>query len=138
MTKEAVIKTRDVTFKGMPMVIICDNDHNFFDNYPGQAFPVWDDDNECVSWFETYHQQAPGANTDDYPLALCVTDYAQIQSMRVYADRSDIMKYLKNTKAIIGEDKYNCNLQVVSKVLRNSRPTPVDGRPDSWEKEIIK
>lgn len=137
MTKQNVVKFRDEIFKGLPMIVVCDNDHNFFDNYPGQSFPVWDDENECVTWFETYHQQAPGSNTDDYPLVLCVTEYAQIQSIRAYADRSDIMKYLRDTKADIGEDKHKCNIEIVSKVLRNSRPTLVDGRPVPWflEKE---
>ena len=120
MTKADVKWFRD-TFAGLPMVIICDNDHNFFDNYPGQCFPLWDDTNERVTFLQV-NIEDQGRSSADYPMTITCTEYEHIQIMKVLADRETIIDYINNNKAALGDDKSNYNLKLAGETFKNTRP----------------
>lgn len=121
MTKEQVVYLRDEVFKGQPFIVVLDNEHNFMDNYPGRCFPVWDDEREIVSFVES-NQESSGMASADYPCIIAYAAYDYIQSIRVLTDRESAMNYLKDSKAVIGQEKYDYNKSIVSRMSRNTRP----------------
>lgn len=120
MTKTDIQWFRE-TFKGKPMVIICDNEHNFFDNYPGQCFPVWDDENERVTFLQV-NIEDQGRSSVDFPMTISCTEYEHIQIMKVLASREDILKYIADNKGSLGEEKSAYNTKIAAETFRNTRP----------------
>lgn len=120
MTKEDIKWFRE-QFAGKPMVIICDNEHNFFDNYPGKAFPIWDDDNERVTFIQA-NIEDQGRSSADFPIVISCTEYEHIQIIKVLADRETTMKYISDNAGVLGQDKTNYNKKIVAETFKNTRP----------------
>lgn len=108
-------------YKGRPTLIICDNEHNFFDNFPGRCLPIWDDDLELVTFLESDHEFSGMANAD-FPYVEVVTPYACIQSFRVFTDRETIMGFLNDTKSKLGNDAYEYAKKNINILALNQRP----------------
>lgn len=108
-------------YKGQPVLIICDNEHNFFDNFPDKCLPIWNDDEEIVTFVET-NQETGGRDSVDYPFIVTVTAYSQIQSFRVYTDRVKIVDFLNDTKTENGNGAYEYAKDVINKSAPNARP----------------
>lgn len=120
MTKEQVQYFRN-KYKDQPVLIICDNEHNFFDNYPSYTLPIWDDDRELVTFMHT-NQETSGMASSDFPYVVSVTSYDFIQSFRVFTDREKINDYLSDLKAKRGAGAYEYSKKIVNALALNSRP----------------
>lgn len=94
MTKEQIIKFRDEIAKGvLPLRIIADNEHVFYDNCKGYPSIIWDDEAEIFSALTlNYDNYSAGK----YPYLLSTTTYDCIQFLEVAMDNKDAIKTLSN------------------------------------------
>ena len=92
MTKEQIIKFRDEIAKGvLPLRIITDNEHVFYDNCKGFSPIIWDDDAEIFSALTlNYDNYSAGK----YPYLLSTATYDEIQFLEVAMNNADAMKIL--------------------------------------------
>lgn len=120
MNKEQVQYFRK-KYEGQPVLIICDNEHNFFDNYPSRCLPIWDDDRELVTFVESY-QESSGMGSSDFPYVVTVTSYDFIQSFRVFSDRNKILDFLNELKSKRGDGAYQYSKEIVDRMALNTRP----------------
>lgn len=121
MTKEQVVAIRE-KYKGQPILFICDNEHNFFDNYPDRCLPVWDDGAELVTFVES-NMENSGMDSNIYPYITAVTSYDYIQSARVFTDKGHVSEFLALTKDKNGVDAYKYAKEIISMMCQNSKPT---------------
>lgn len=119
MQKSDIIYIRE-KYKGKPMIVLCDNDHNFFVDCAGQCTPVWDDEKEIVSFVQRNIETSQSAV--DFPGVITYTPYEFIQYIKILADKQDIINYFNEVKSKIGEDKYNYNLEILSSSFRHNNP----------------
>lgn len=120
MTKQDVVYFRDL-FKDELLCIVCDNEHNFFDNCKDQISPIWDDENERVMYIQT-NQEGTVKQSEMSPYTISITEYEHIQIMKCVPTRQGLIEFLKSNKSNLGNDKYDYALQQVSKSFNNSRP----------------
>lgn len=120
MTKEQINNFRK-KYEGCPLIVIIDNEHNFFVNYPGQPQPVWDDASETVTFLQMHIESSGGPNTE-WPYTLTVTSYEHIQQIKAMLTREQIVKYIDEHRAKLGDDVSDYNMSVVKNSFRNTRP----------------
>lgn len=121
MTKRDIAYFRDEVYKGQPMIIVCDNEHNFFQNWPDQCNPVWDDEEERVMFLQT-NQDSGTRSSKTYPFTISITEYEHIQTIKLLATRLDVMEFLKNSKDKMEPGDYEKAMTIISKTFGNAGP----------------
>lgn len=126
MEKEQVVYARE-QYKGRPMIIVLDNEHSLFDNYPGKGYAIWDDTRELVTFMET-NQESFGMANADFPYVIAVAPYACIQSFRVLMDRPGVVNTMSNNKDKLKEGRYDYNMDIIAHAAGNTRPSLPGGK----------
>lgn len=120
MEKEQVVYARE-QYNGRPTIIVLDNEHSFFDNYPGKCYAIWDDSRELVTFMET-NLESSGMSSADFPYIVAVAPYSCIQSFRVLMDRPGVVTTMGKNKGALKEGRYEYNMGIISQAARNTRP----------------
>lgn len=115
MTKEQVQKFRD-KFKDNAMIVVCDNQHLFYDNVGGKFPLIWDDENEVLTTMVM--------NDDIYsqslnPVYIEMTEYEHIQFIQIFINANQAMDYIEEIKDQWSgniENKHDWAISTISKL----------------------
>lgn len=122
MDKASVVFFRE-KYKDLPVIYICDNEHNFMDNCSDVIPPVWDDANERVMFIQT--NQDNMLDKQNLPVTISITNYEHIQLIKAYATKEDAVKFLlENKTSFKNEEKYKYGLKMLGGHARSHRPAP--------------
>lgn len=105
MTLAEIQKIREEAGEEKPMIIICDNEHHFYDNTGDTCPLIWDDDLERIISFE---KQVTHPNTQEtLPCKVVYTSYEHIQFIKVLTTVPEIIEILNKFKDKMTEEQYN-------------------------------
>lgn len=128
MDKASVAYFRE-KFKDQPIVIICDNEHNFFDNCSDMVPPIWDDASERVMYIQ--NNQDGGRMRTEMPLTVSITNYDHIQIIKALVTKEEAVKFMVENKSKLSEDKFKYGMKMISGSARAHRPDP--NSKNYWE-----
>lgn len=124
MNVNSIKKFRDETAKGKPLMIICDNEHVFYDNVVGNFPVIWDDDAETLT---TIIYSSDVYSNRERPFNVMISGYDHIQFMFAMETSKEIVQYLSSIKDKMSEEEYKQALDLCrpGASARSSRPISV-------------